>query len=253
MSVEADKGNWDDDFRPREEKAAQTDQKKTEWMRFDGPGQYRVRLCGNYVKFYRWWSPFTTRIITHLSWKDQDPAWKAGFWPRKTFAIHVIDRSDTDDAHPTGKLKILEKGNSIFSAFADYRKVNDINPAGKDGPDFVIEVTWPDGNKRQAKYKVTAVAKPSPWSADEVAMIKEEHVPLKEIYKTTPLETIIEEWEELPDSAKTPPQRDGESNDPSVAQETRTASAPVIEESMHAAPANAEEEDDLFGDDSTEF
>ena len=254
MSEEAEKGNWAGDFKSPEEKSASAqssgDKKQVTWMKFGEPGSYRIRLCGNFVKFHRWWSPFTERLITHLSYKDQDKAWVAGFWPRKTYAIHIIDRNDKDEDHPTGKLKILEKGSSIFEVFANYMKVNEINPASKDGPDFVIDVTWPEGNKRQAKYKVTAVAKPAPWTAQEVAMIKEDHAPLTEMYKTTPLEKINEAWDALPDESKIVPPRDGQS----VPQETtKVAATAPIEEAMPTAPAEQGSDDDLFGDDGPSF
>jgi len=245
MSEAAENGNWDEDFAPKSESTQSSDdQRRVDWMKFEKPGEYRVRLAGNFVKFYRWWSPFTTRLITHLSYKDEDPAWNAGFWPRKTFAIHVIDRGDTDAEHETGKLKILEKGSSIFEAFASYKRINKVNPAGKSGTDFVIEVEWPDGNKRQANYKVTPVMQVSEWTEKEVAMIKEEHVNLKKIYAPSPIEKIKEAWDGLPDDAKIPPKRDG---DKTVTSETTPAPAaptptPPVE------TVSVSDDDDLFGD-----
>jgi hypothetical protein len=257
MSEIAENGNWDEDFQTPEQKSEgnSEDQKRVPWMKFEKPGEYRVRLCGNFVRFHRWWSPFTTRIITHLSYKDEDPAWNSGFWPRKTFAIHVIDRNDTDEANPTGKLKILEKGSSIFEAFANYKRINKTNPAGKVGPDFVIEVEWPNGNKRQANYKVTPVMQISEWTEAEVAMIKAEHADLKKIYAPTPLEKIKEAWDALPDDAKIPPKRDGEQSK-SVPSETAPAAptAPSVP-TPPVETVNVSDDDDLFGDndDSTGF
>lgn len=254
----AENGSWDEDFKKADDSAAQVQEKRAEWIKFDKPGQYRIRLCGNFVRFYRWWSPFTTRIITHLSYKDSDPAWNAGFWPRKTFAIHIIDRSDVDDSHPTGKLKILEKGSSIFDAFANYYRINNINPAGKTGPDFVIEVEWPNGNKRQANYKVTPVMKISEWTEQEVEMIKSEHIDLKKMYSPTPLEDIISAWEELPEESKIAPKRDdSESATDKVSTQkqevTKIEPAQKIEETIVASGVS-DDDDDLFGDDdSTSF
>jgi len=253
MSEIAESGNWDEDFKTPEQKNENNneDQKKVPWMLFDKPGEYRVRLCGNFVRFYRWWSPFTTRLISHLSYKDQDIAWNSGFYPRKTFAIHIIDRNDTSEEYPTGKLKILEKGSSIFEAFANYKRINKINPAGKSGPDFVIEVEWPGGNKRQANYKVTPVMRISEWTEQEVEMIRTEHADLKKIYAPTPLEKINEAWEALPDDAKIPPKQD-EGKGKSVPSEKAQAprpSAPPVE------TVSVTDDDDLFGDtdDSTGF
>lgn len=246
--VVIEQGSWDEDFKSKEEKEASkaNNQERLSWMDFPKAGTYRVRLCGKFVKFYRWWSPFTGRLITHLSYKDKDPAWNAGFWPRKTFAIHVIDRAD-------GKLKILEKGNQIFNIFAKYQQVNGINPAGKDGPDFEIEVVWPGGNKRQATYTVTALAKPAPWTKEEVEMIKSKFADFNKIYKASPLEDIIAAWNALPDEAKIPEERD---DNQGKRTETKTASKPVpVNNIKEKPPEMSESDDDLFGDtdDSTDF
>jgi hypothetical protein len=249
-----DNGSWDEDFKTKEQIAGEAaESKRLDWIRFDKPGEYRVRLCGNFVRFYRWWSPFATRLITHLSYKDEDPAWNAGFWPRKTFAIHVIDRGDVDDQHPTGKLKLLEKGASIFEAFANYNRINKVNPASQAGPDFVIEVEWPNGNKRQANYKVTPVMQVSEWTDQEIEMIKSDHADLKKIYAPSPLEDIKSAWDMLPDDAKIPPKRDGDgySDDTTkVAQaSTKTTSPEPTPEIKEAKTASSD--DDLFGDDDS--
>ena len=235
----AEKGDWAKDFPSDEEKAAsRNDRKKTEWMKFPKPGQYRVRLVGPFVRFLRHNKPFEkARVITHLSYKEQDPVWKAGFYPRETYAIHVIDRAD-------GKLKILEKGNSIFKAFAAYKKINDINPAGQEAPDFNIEVSWPGDDKFQAKYTVTPLAKIQALTDTEIALWKAEKAPLNEIYKSTPLEKIVELWDALPDDKKVPPKKEEFTRGTTKAAKPAKVEAP-IEEVMTEAPA---EKDDLFGD-----
>jgi hypothetical protein len=260
MSEITENGNWDDDFAPKDSTPKNTegsdDQRKVPWLKFEKPGEYRIRLCGNFVRFHRWWSPFTTRVITHLSYKDEDPAWNAGFWPRKTFAIHVIDRNDKDADHPTGKLKILEKGASVFEAFANYKRINKVNPAGKQGPDFVIEVEWPKGNKRNATYKVTPVMKISEWTEKEVEMIKNEHADLKKIYAPTPLDKIKEAWDALPEDAKIPPKREGEEKGKFVPSERSAPSSKPAQTKAPVETVSVAEEDDLFGgddEDSTGF
>ena len=266
MSESAEQGNWDEDFvQDNENKNSNSNSDKgdgprAEWMKFDKPGSYQVRLCGTFVKFHRWWSPFTTRLITHLSYKDEDPAWNAGHWPRKTYAIHVIDRKDTDEEHPTGKLKILEKGSSIFEVFANYKRINGVNPAGKSGPDFIVDVKWPGGNKRQATYTVTPMMKVTEWTEKEVAMIKSEHIDLKKMYAPSPLEKIQEAWDALPDDAKIPPKRDekggGDSGYSSkTSQSSRPAQPSRPEPTEPTETLNISDDDDLFGDtdDSTGF
>jgi hypothetical protein len=231
----AESGSWDDVAKTSGDNNNNND-KKTEWMTFPNEGKYQIRLVGKFVEFYRHWEPFGrgTRLITHPDYKTQDPAWKAGFYPRKTYAIHVIDRAD-------GKLKVLEKGKGIFEHFATWKADNDINPAGKEGHDFIITVEWPNGNKRQARYSVNAKAKPSPLTPEELKMANDNKSPLAEIYKTTPLEKIIEEWEKLPDDVKV--------------KEKKTEDKPKEEvkaEEPEETPdtSDASEEEDVFGDDS---
>jgi len=250
MSEFAENGNWDEDFKGPEEKNSNggnnEGQRKLDWMKFPEKGEYRVRLCGKFVRFHRWWSPFTSRVITHISYKDQDPAWNAGFWPRKTFAIHVIDRNDVDAEHPTGKLKILEKGSSIFEAFANFKRINKIDPAGKQGPDFVITVNWPGNNKRAATYTVTATQGAAEWTQQELEMVKRDHADLKKIYAPTPLEKIVELWDALPEDAKVPPK----SEEKNVSSETSTP-APPMQETPPVETVAVDDADDLFGDDDS--
>ena len=235
---QASVGDWDNDFPSDEENKSNENQSNNRipFMKFDKPKDYTVRLVGNHVKFYRHWQPFTDRVITHPDYKSEDPAWQAKFYPRETFAIHVIDRED-------GQLKILEKGRSLFKQFARYKLVNEVNPAGKDGPDWVITVEWPNGNKRQAKYNATPKAKPAPWTEEEIKMIKAKKAPLKDIYATTPLEKIQELWNNLPDEAKIPPKKDKEEDDKP---KDETPTKKVVDETP---PDIDDEDDDLFGDD----
>lgn len=235
----AQKGDWDNDFPSDEEKNKKNGRNKVEWMKFPKPGTYRVRLVGPFVKFLRHNKPFDgERVITHLSYKDKDPAWKAGFYPRETYAIHMFDRNDGN------KLKILEKGNSIFRAFSTYKKVNDINPAGKEAPDFSIEVSWPDGNKFQAKYTVTPLAKIQALNDEEIAAWQSGRAPLNEIYKSTTLEKIQELWGNLPDEKKVPQKKEDAKTSAPAPQKAKAKPEPEIEEAMPEAPA---EQDDLFG------
>jgi len=144
-------------------------------------------------------------------------------------------------------LKILEKGSSIFERFANYKRINDVDPASKDGPEFVITVTWPGGNKRRAEYSVEARNRPAPWTKEEVAMIKKEHVTLQKLYAPTPLEKIQELWDALPDEAKIPPKRDDDEDEGSS---PSPAPAPTpIKETPPKEVVPTTDDDDLFGDD----
>lgn len=202
--VDASIGDWDKDY--PEQNGGRSEMKPATWMKFDKPGEYVIRLVGKYVTYYRHWKPFAGRVLTHPEYKSEDPAWKAGFYPRKGHAIHVIDRSD-------GELKILDKSNAFFRNFHDYKKVNDIDPASRtEAPDFVVKVEWPNNNKRQAKYTVIAKQKAAPLSSEEINMVKENQFDLKTIYKSTPLEKIQEMWDQLSPEARIPKKEESASS-----------------------------------------
>lgn len=240
----AEKANWDGNF----EKPNNTG-KKAVYMKFDGPGDYQVRFLGSFVKFLRHNDPFErARVITHPSYKDQDPAWAAGFVPRETYAIHVLDRRD-------GIIKILEKGNSIFKHLGKYKKLTNVDPSGKTAPDFIISVEWPGGNKMQAKYTVTPMPTSSELTAGEIDNFKKNLVKLDEMYKSTSLEKIAELWANVPAERRVYKNKwdnDKPSANPRVAQAQAVVAAPIVERN---APAAAEvSADDLFaGDSNSDF
>jgi hypothetical protein len=247
--LKADDSDWSVDFADKKAVDKVGDKKKNNWMKFDHPGEYTIRLVGKAVKFHKYFKPFGkgTRVISHKNYKDEDPAWQAGFYPNETFAIHIIDRAD-------GLLKIMEKGKGLFKHFADYQRVNEINPAGKAGPDWVIKVEWPNGDKQLAKYTATAKVKPAPFTEKEVEMIKEGLAPLKTIYQTTSLDKIKELWNALPPAAKIPPPKKEFKSENGESAATTTKVQPKIVEPVET-PAAVESEDvgdDLFGDGGTD-
>ena len=279
--IRAEEGDWVNDFANNDgdKKPKYNNENKIGWMTFDKPGTYTVRLIGGKdipdekepkkihhkmgaVSFLKYYKPFNViakqekvrAVITHKLYKDEDPAWIAGWWPNKTFSIHVIDRAD-------GKLKILEKGKTLFSKFADFQTVNDKNPAGKDAPDFVITVKWTDGTKNSAEYNATAKQSSSPLTEDETKMIKasfnEKELELakaagenpltwrlKNIYKPISLDKIKELWSKLTKEQKTPPTKEKNEG-------KKQASQPKIEEPK--VPDTEEAGDELFdGDGKTD-
>ena len=248
-AVNAATGNWDEDFK-KEEKAAtnngeRPNYKKIPFMSFPKPGKYQVRLVGKHVKFLKHWQPLSETvkypIITHPTFKGQDPAWKAGFYPSERYAIHVIDRAD-------GQVKVLEQGKALFSKFAEYKEVNQVSPAStQNGPDFVITVEWSGGLKSSAKYSATATAKITPLTEEEMAKVSAARIVLEERYKTTPLSKIIELWNSLPEEKKIKKERENKTAPATApAPQRRTE---VIAENMPEAQA---EKDDMFGDDGAE-
>ena len=129
--LKADIGDWETDMPPKS--SGNTEKKQIDWFKTDKPQKYEVRLVGKHVKFKRHWSPFAKSVITHDSYKDLDPAWQAGFYPRQRFAIHVIDRAD-------GKVKVFEFGPQIFKVFKGYKELKEFKDLMPDKEHKVLKV-----------------------------------------------------------------------------------------------------------------
>jgi len=104
----AEKGDWDTDFQSNDEKSQSRensdDSKRPIWLNMNESGKtYKIRLVGPHVKCRKFFRPYRAT----LQEGERDPAWAAGWYPSKRYAINVIDRED-------GKLKILEKGPTVF-------------------------------------------------------------------------------------------------------------------------------------------
>ena len=236
-------GNWDADFKTDEEEKGDSNGefKKVVYMDTSEPGTYRIRLVGSHVKFRKHWKPF--RATVKDDGKSSDPAWQAGFVPGRRFGINVIDKTGLAEGE-VGELKVLEKGPQVFKNFAGYKLATEKDPAGKDGPDFIITVTVPmkDGkpNKMKTEYSVIPVDA-APFTDAEKAMIKEQGLwKLKEIYKPVSAEKLQEMWDELPEDKKIAPPKPWENNE----SDEKTASAPAPKDE---APASDE---DLFAEES---
>ena len=85
---------------------------------------------------------------------------------QQKFAMFVIDRED-------GRIKVLEGGNSIFNAFAQWAKINQIHPGQNGGGDFSITVTGEGYAGNNPRRYLAGCAKSCPVSEDERKMIKE--------------------------------------------------------------------------------
>lgn len=237
-------GNWDNDFANKENKSESSDSKKLPFMKFPETGQYRIRLVGGHVKYYKHWRPINA--ITHPDYKDEDPAWKAGFYPSRRYAIHIIDRAD-------GQLKILDKGSKIFEAFAAYKTVNDINPAGKEAPDFMVLVKIPikDGkpNIKASEYQVQPMAKIATLTQEEIDLYKNDKISLQDRYRSYTIDKIKELWAAVPENERVPPKKDKDKE--KVTTSSTATSAPAkVEDTDVDEPNN--DNDNPFTDESTD-
>jgi len=252
MSQKAEKGNWDEDFKedgnPSKGGEGQPSSgRKAVYMDLSKPGNYRVRLVGPHIKCRKHFKPYKATVQD--TDKELDPAWKAGWFPSRRFAVNVIDKTGLK-AGETGVLKILEKGPQVFKVFANYKAVWGVDPAGKEGPDFNIKVEIPKkDDKMSTEYTVMNLEK-APLSETEIKMIKEQTLfPLTEIYKSTSPDKLKEMWDALPDAAKVPPKKTSAKSG-EKSEENKTVSKPKeepITENMADSPADSGDEELFAG------
>ncbi len=231
--------SWDTDFggSKNNEEKKDGEKKKIKFTKFSKPANYKVRLVGKHVEFLAWWDPFGKQVITHQSYKDNDPAWKSGRYPQKKWAIHILNRT-------TGEVEVLAKNKKFFEPFALYKAANDINPADlKEAPDFVISVEHPNGDSRQAKYKIMPCQKATPITKEELEQIREHGVKLPEVFKAWTLERIQEAWDALPDDVKV--KKDDDKSFGKKKADTRKETSEALEKDS----VTTDSEDDLFGSD----
>lgn len=261
--LKAEKGDWSDFSNEKKTTTTNSKFRKAEFMKLDQPGTYMVRLVGTHVKFRRHWNPI--RALTHDALKDQDPAWKAGFFPKRRYAINVIDKTGIEKGE-TGTLKIMEQGKTIFEAFSLYKETTGIDPTGKDGPNFAIRVDIPTDDKgRLDRLHTTYGVVPlnaAPFTDaekkllcktdEEGNILKDENgkpvsnlYPLSKIFKPDSVEKMMELWDALPDEKKIAPKREDKkfknSNTESKKQPEPITEGEITEEPISTVNASSEE------------
>ena len=255
MSNEELNGDWDEDFNkesnPKSDDGTGSDYRKVVYMDMSQAKTYKIRLVGSHVKFRKHWQPIKATVKD--DGKSMDPAWQAGFLPGRRFAINVIDKTDLAKGE-TGELKVLEKGATVFKAFAAYKAATEIDPAGKDGPDFVITVKIPikDGkpNKMKTEYSVVPVA-PAPFTEDEVKMLSKKQGgvglwPLKDIYKPATAEKLQELWDAVPEDKRVAPKKPWDNDNDDNSDDKDEKPAPPSEPTTVAEVGDDDDPADLF-------
>ncbi len=247
VKVQADKGSWDDFTNEENNSSKSSEKTKIIYMDTSKAGKYTVRPVGPHIKCRKLFKPYKATLKDED--KATDPAWKAGFFPNKRYAINVIDRAD-------GKLKVLEKGATVFKSFANYKAIFNKNPSDvNEGADFIITVVIPkkngQPNKLKTEYTVTHL-KETPLTSEEKAMIKEQKLwPLTDIYKPTSLEKRMELWNALPEAEKIAPKPEYNDEDKGQKSEPLVNKSAPVEEKMSGSPSEDNDLFDVGGDDKS--
>ena len=94
---EVRKGDWDKDFTDDGETKTegQTEYRKAQYVQTPLSGTYKLRLVGDHVYCRKQFKPY--KATCQDDEKSINPAWKAGWFPGKRFAINVINKTALDD------------------------------------------------------------------------------------------------------------------------------------------------------------
>ena len=154
--------NWDNLPKPRSS-FSQTHGDSGLFLHLRVGSTYTLRLFHKVKPIWRYYNVANKRSAITADPKNcpitiKYPDMKA----KERYAIIVIDRSDN-------QIKIMDGPAVLFQQFHNYWEANQINPSGPDAPDWVIKVT---GTPPKVEFKATALAKPSPITAEEIAALK---------------------------------------------------------------------------------
>ena len=168
---------WDDipDNTPRKSDQSSSKTEESLFMRFTS-GDNTIRLVGKPIVRDIAWLPNpevegkNLKFVVPKEYKGRIET--MGFDVRPNYIVCVFDRADTEAG--ITRLKILEKGVSVFQPFKTYfakrkdKDGNPIDPGGKLGPDWSIEAK---GTGRNTKYNIQPLDA-SPWTSDEAKLLK---------------------------------------------------------------------------------
>ncbi len=164
---------------------------KTNYIKFEAGKTVKVRPVGKAVTFVKFFVN-GRGIVVDVNDKEKAQeilSQEAGqdVTGSLRYAINVIDRSDE-------KIKVLEGGNSIFKAFANWARAANTHPGGQGGGNWSISATGSGQNRRYEATFITNV----PFTADEVKRITvkdgedKEVYTLKDLYKAIPLNELVQ-------------------------------------------------------------
>lgn len=154
-------------------------------------GDHVVRFVGNPKVIYIAWlempNPETGQVQSRkfVVPKDQLARLNSmglGKQVRKNYAVNVFERGNQEPM----KVKILEKGQAIFSEVKAFADKNGINPGGEKAPNFSISVRIPKSNlgKRGTKYSIQPSFGPEfsmvPFTKEEIEFLKRTRLPKEE-------------------------------------------------------------------------
>jgi len=158
-------------------------------------GSNKIRLVGKPHMFYCHWNieGSKRREVCLKTNKDDDtqcPLCKVDNSSARYITL-LFDKDDLDE-NGVAKLKVYEGGISVFKVFKKWKNKTNINPGGKEGPDWDIDKTVGDKNQPQftTEYTVMPMGNGS-FTEEELQKIKESDIDLSKFYQPQDISALV--------------------------------------------------------------
>jgi hypothetical protein len=140
-----------------------------QFLKLQGGNTYTIRLVGKPIRYMQHWEPVICRSpgVDEKTKQVIDPLMIQGYQPKPRYAIWVFHREDGN------KFKVMDYPGVLQDQFKDWACTNNVDPGREQGPDWVIKLEVPGGDKRRTRYKSTPKQAAAPFTDEEMKLLKE--------------------------------------------------------------------------------
>jgi hypothetical protein len=140
-----------------------------QFLKLQGGNSYTIRLVGRPIRYMQHWEPVICRSpgVDENTKQVIDPLMVQGYQPKPRYAIWVFHREDAN------KFKVMDFPGVLMDQFKEWAVTNNCDPGREKGPDWVIKLEVPGGDKRRTKYHSTAKMNSAPFTEEEMKLLKE--------------------------------------------------------------------------------
>jgi hypothetical protein len=140
-----------------------------QFLKLQGGNTYTIRLVGKPIRYMQHWEPVICRSpgVDEKTKQVIDPLMIQGYQPKPRYAIWVFHREDGN------KFKVMDYPGVLQDQFKDWACTNNVDPGREQGPDWVIKLEVPGGDKRRTRYKSTPKQAGAPFTEEEMKLLKE--------------------------------------------------------------------------------
>jgi len=141
-----------------------------QFLKLQGGNTYTIRLVGKPIRYMQHWEPVICRSpgVDEKTKQVIDPLMVQGYQPKPRYAIWVFHREDGN------KFKVMDYPGILMDKFKEWAVTNNVDPGREQGPDWVVKLEVPGGDKRRTRYHATAKMNSTPFTAEEMEILKAE-------------------------------------------------------------------------------